>query len=276
MIQITTADITKLRKLTGAGLMDCKNALTEAEGNIEKAIEIIRKRGQAIAMKRADRETTEGCVVARSSSDKRFVVMTALSCETDFVAKNEGFIKLAEAIADAALKHRPKNIDELKQISIDGVSINDMIMEKVAAIGERMDIAFYDFIEAEYVYSYIHFGSKLGSIVGFNKVITDEQIGKEIVMHITAQNPVAIDKDDVPQDIIEKELEIGREQARKEGKPENMIEKIAEGKLNKFYKESTLLNQEFIGDNKMTVRQYLESIDKELKIVSFKRFSLTL
>lgn len=274
MTQITTADITKLRKVTGAGLMDCKNALTEAEGNIEKAIEIIRKRGQAIAMKRSDRETTEGCVVARTSSDKRFVVMTALSCETDFVAKNEGFVKVAEAIADAALKHRPKNIDELKQISVDGVTINDMIMEKVAAIGERMDIAFYDFIEAEYVYSYIHFGSKLGSIVGFNKVIADEQVGKEIVMHITAQNPVAIDKDDVPQDIIEKELEIGREQARKDGKPENMIEKIAEGKLNKFFKESTLLNQEFSGDSKMTVRQYLESIDKELKIVSFKRFSL--
>lgn len=274
MTQITTADITKLRKVTGAGLMDCKNALTEAEGNIEKAIEIIRKRGQAIAMKRSDRETTEGCVVARTSSDKRFVVMTALSCETDFVAKNEGFVKVAEAIADAALKHRPKNIDELKQISIDGVSINDMIMEKVAAIGERMDIAFYDFIDAEFVYSYIHFGSKIGSIVGFNKVIADEQVGKEIVMHITAQNPVALDKDDVPQDIIEKELEIGRDQARKDGKPENMIEKIAEGKLNKFYKESTLLNQEFIGDNKMTVRQYLESIDKELKIVSFKRFSL--
>ncbi|HNV95738.1 MAG TPA: translation elongation factor Ts [Bacteroidales bacterium] len=274
MTQITTADITKLRKVTGAGLMDCKNALTEAEGNIDKAIEIIRKRGQAIAMKRSDRETTEGCVVARSSSDKRFVVMTALSCETDFVAKNEGFIKVAEAIADAALKHRPKNIDELKQISVDGVTINDMIMEKVAAIGERMDIACYEFIEAEYVYSYIHFGSKIGSIVGFNKVIADEHVGKEIVMQITAQNPVAIDKDDVPQEIIEKELEIGKDQARKEGKPEDMVEKIALGKLNKFYKENTLLNQEYIGDSKMTVRQYLESVDKELKIVSFKRFSL--
>lgn len=244
MAQITTADITKLRKVTGAGLMDCKNALNEADGNIEKAIEIIRKRGQAIAMKRSDRETTEGCVVARTSSDKRLVVMTALSCETDFVAKNEGFVKVAEAIADAALKNRPKNIDELKQIKVDGVTINDMIMEKVAAIGERMDIACYEFIEAEYVYSYIHFGSKIGSIVGFNKVLSDEQIAKEIAMQIAAQNPVAIDKDDVPQEIIEKELEIGRDQARKEGKPENMIDKIAEGKLNKFYKESTLLNQE--------------------------------
>jgi len=276
MTQITTADITKLRKVTGAGLMDCKNALNEADGNIEKAIEIIRKRGQAIAMKRSDRETTEGCVVARTSSDKRFVVMTALSCETDFVAKNEGFVKVAEAIADAALKNRPKNIDELKQIKVDGVTINDMIMEKVAAIGERMDIACYEFIEAEYVYSYIHFGSKIGSIVGFNKVLSDEQIAKEIAMQIAAQNPVAIDKDDVPQEIIEKELEIGRDQARKEGKPENMIDKIAEGKLNKFYKESTLLNQEYLGDSKKTVRQYLESVDKELKIVAFKRFSLVI
>jgi len=276
MAQITTADITKLRKATGAGLMDCKNALSEAEGNIDKAIEIIRKRGQAIAMKRSDRETTEGCVVARTSSDKRFVVMTALSCETDFVAKNEGFVKVAETIADAALKNRPKNIDELKQIIVDGVTINDMIMEKVAAIGERMDIACYEYIEAEYVYSYIHFGSKIGSIVGFNKVLSDEQIAKEIAMQIAAQSPVAIDKHDVPQEIIEKELEIGREQARKEGKPENMIDKIAEGKLNKFYKESTLLNQEYLGDSKKTVRQYLESVDKELKVVAFKRFSLVI
>ncbi|NSW45344.1 MAG: elongation factor Ts [Bacteroidales bacterium] len=276
MAQITTADITKLRKVTGAGLMDCKNALNEADGNIDKAIEIIRKRGQAIAMKRSDRETTEGCVVARTSSDKRFVVMTALSCETDFVAKNEGFVKVAETIADAALKNRPKNIDELKQIKVDGVTINDMIMEKVAAIGERMDIACYEYIEAEYVYSYIHFGSKIGSIVGFNKILSDEQIAKEIAMQIAAQSPVAIDKDDVPQEIIEKELEIGRDQARKEGKPENMIDKIAEGKLNKFYKESTLLNQEYLGDSKKTVRQYLESIDKDLKVVAFKRFSLVI
>lgn len=272
MAQITTADITKLRKITGAGLMDCKNALTEANGDIDKAIEIIRKKGQAIIMKRSDREATEGKVVTRISSDNRYVIMTALSCETDFVAKNEGFVKLADTIADIAIEHHPKNIDELKQINTNGVTVNDMIMEKVATTGEKMELVCFESINAEYVYSYVHFDNKLASIVGFNKVVSEE-VAKEIVMQITAQNPIAIDKDDVSQSVIEKELEIGREQARKEGKPENMIEKIAQGKLNKFYKESTLLNQEYIGNNKITVRQYLESIDKDIKISAFKRFS---
>jgi len=276
MSQITTADITKLRQLTGAGLMDCKNALKEAEGNIEKAIEIIRKKGQAVAMKRADRETSEGKVVALVSADKRFGVMTALSCETDFVAKNEGFIQLAELIAKTALENKPKTIDELKSIKVNGISINDMIMEKVAAIGERMDIPYYEFIEAEHVFSYIHLGSKIGSLAGFNKIVTDEQVGKDIVMQIAAMNPVAIDKDDVPEEIIQKEIEIGKEQARQEGKPENMLEKIAMGKLNKFINESTLLNQEFIKDNKITVRQYLQNIDKDLKVIKIKRCSLVL
>ncbi len=276
MAQITTADITKLRQLTGAGLMDCKNALNEAEGNIEKAIEIIRKKGQAVAMKRADRETSEGKVVALVSDDKKFGVMTALSCETDFVAKNEGFVQLAEIIAKAALEHKPKTIDELKQIKVNGLTIQDLIMDKVAAIGERMEIPYYEFIEAEHVFAYVHLGSKIGSMAGFNKVVTDEQVGKDIVMQIAAMNPVAIDKDDVPQDVIQKEIEIGKEQARQEGKPENMLEKIAMGKLNKFFNESTLLNQEFIKDNKMTVRQYLQNFDKELKVVSIKRCSLVL
>jgi len=275
MAQITTADITKLRKVTGAGLMDCKNALTESDGDIDKAIEIIRKKGQAIAMKRSDRDASEGRVVTRISSDKRYAIMTALSCETDFVGKNEGFVKVAETIADVAMKDRPKNVDELKQINVNGVSINDMIMEKVATIGEKMELACYETISAEYVYSYVHFGSKLASIVGFNKVVSEE-VAKEIVMQITAQNPVAVDKTDVPQSVIEKEMEIGRDQARQEGKPENMIERIAEGKVNKFYKESTLLNQEYIGDSKITVRQYLEKIDKDIKVTTFKRFSLAI
>lgn len=276
MSTITTADITKLRQLTGAGLMDCKNALNEAEGNLEKAIEIIRKKGQAVAMKRADRVTSEGKVVAIVSADKKFGVMTALSCETDFVAKNEGFSQLAETIAKAALEYKPQNIDELKQIKVNGITIQDMIMEKVAAIGERIDIPYYEFIEAEHVFTYIHLGSKIGSMAGFNKVVSDEQVGKDIVMQIAAMNPVAIDKDDVPQDIINKEIEIGKEQARQEGKPENMLEKIAMGKLNKFFNESTLLNQEFIKDNKLTVRQYLQNVDKDLKITAFKRCSLVL
>ncbi len=276
MAQITTADITKLRQLTGAGLMDCKNALNEAEGNIEKAIEIIRKKGQAVAMKRADRETSEGKVVALVSPNKKYGVMIALSCETDFVAKNEGFVQLTETIAKAALEHKPKTIDELKQIKVNGVSIQDLIMDKIAAIGERIEIPYYEYIEAEHVFAYIHLGSKIGSMAGFNKVLNDEQVGKDIVMQIAAMNPIAIDKDDVPQNIIQKEIEIGIEQARQEGKPENMLEKIAMGKLNKFFNESTLLNQEFIKDNKITVRQYLQQADKDLKVVSIKRCSLML
>jgi elongation factor Ts len=276
MAQITTADITKLRKLTGAGLMDCKNALTESEGNVDKAIEIIRKKGQAVAMKRADRDTTEGKVIALISSDKRFGVMTALSCETDFVAKTEGFIQLANMIAKTAMEQHPKNIDELKQIKVDGITIQDRIMEKVAAIGERMEIPFYETVNAEHIFAYIHLGSKIGSMVGFNKVVPDEQVGKDIAMQIAAMNPLAIDKENVPEEVIQKELEIGKEQARKEGKPEAMLEKIAAGKLNKFFNESTLMNQDFIKENKTTVRQHLQGIDKELKVSVFKRCSLVL
>jgi elongation factor Ts len=276
MAQITTADITKLRKLTGAGLMDCKNALTESEGNVDKAIEIIRKKGQAVAMKRADRDTTEGKVIALISSDKRFGVMTALSCETDFVAKTEGFIQLANMIAKTAMEQHPKNIDELKQIKVDGITIQDRIMEKVAAIGERMEIPFYETVNAEHIFAYIHLGSKIGSMVGFNKVVPDEQVGKDIAMQIAAMNPLAIDKENVPEEVIQKELEIGKEQARKEGKPEAMLEKIAAGKLNKFFNESTLMNQDFIKENKTTVRQHLQGIDKELKVSVFKRCSLLL
>lgn len=276
MAQITSADITKLRTLTGAGLMDCKNALVEANGDIEKAIEIIRKKGLAVAMKRADRVTKEGRVVALTSNDKKFGILIAIGCETDFVAKNESFINLSDTIAQLALQNKPENIEQLKQLKVNNLTVSDLINEKIAAIGEKIDVVYYQFLNAEYIASYTHFGNKIGTIVGFNKVPADEQIGKNIAMQVTAMNPVAIDKDDVPQSLIEKELEIAKEQVRKEGKPENMIDKIAEGKLNKFFAEATLLNQQYILDNKITVRQYLANTDKELNVIKFYRCSVVL
>ena len=276
MSQVTTADITKLRKLTGAGMMDCKNALTESEGNIEKAIEIIRKKGQAVAMKRSDRETSEGVVVIKVSNDSRQAAMIALACETDFVAKTEGFIQLANTIGEIAIASKPANLDALKQIKVNNLTIADLILDKVAATGEKTDVVYYELISAEQIFSYIHQGSKIGVIVGFNKMISELQVGKDIAMQIAAMNPVAIDKSDVPQQVVEKEIEIGKEQARAEGKPDAMLEKIAMGKLNKFYNESTLLNQEFVKDNKSTVRQYLQSKDKELTVTIFKRCSLVM
>lgn len=276
MSQVTTADITKLRKLTGAGMMDCKNALTESEGDIDKAIEIIRKKGQAVAMKRSDRETTEGVVSIKTSDDNRQTAMIALACETDFVSKTEGFIQLANTISDVAIASKPANLEALKQTKVNNLTIAELVLDKVAATGEKTDVVFYENISAEYVSSYIHQGSKIGVIVGFNKTLSDAQIGKDVAMQIAAMNPVAIDKGDVSLQTIDKEIEIGKEQARAEGKPEAMLEKIAMGKLNKFYNDSTLLNQEFVKDNKMTVRQYLQSKDKELTVTVFKRCSLVM
>jgi len=275
MTQISAADITKLRKHTGAGMMDCKNALVEAEGDFEKSIEIIRKKGQAVAMKRADRDASEGCVLARVSSDFKTGVVLAFNCETDFVAKNNDFIATTESFIQVALESKPKTIEELKALSVNGVKIADMVMDKLAAIGEKIDIGYYEIVNAEMVVPYTHNGNKIACMVSFSKAIP-EQAGKDIAMQIAAMNPVSIEKSDVPPSVVEKEIEIGKEQARQEGKPEEMLEKIALGKLNKFYKESTLLNQDFIRDSKMTVGQYLAQTDKDAKIVAFRRCSLVL
>ncbi len=274
MTQISASEVSKLRKLTGAGMMDCKKALEEANGDIEKAIEIIRKKGQAVATKRADREASEGAVLAKTNEDNTKGVIIALNCETDFVAKNSDFLNLANEILDIALKKFPINLEELKNLSFGSVSINEKITELIGIIGEKIELSYYDKVEAPMVISYIHQGNKLATLVAFNKKV-DNQVAKDIAMQVAAMNPIAIDVDDVPQDIIEKEKEIGKEQARREGKPENILDKIAEGKLNKFFQESTLLNQEFTKDSKKTVRQYLESVDKEIKVLSFKRYSLT-
>jgi len=275
MAQISASDVSKLRKSTGAGMMDCKKALEEANGDFDKAVDIIRKKGQAIANKRADREATEGAVLADVTSDEKRGAIVVLNCETDFVAKNDSFIELTKKILDKALNEKPSDLDALKNIDMEGRKINDIVVEQIGIIGEKLDLAYYDSLEAEKVVSYIHPGNKLATIVGFNKSDFDNQVAKDVAMQVAAMNPEAIDKDDVSEDIKQRELEIGKEQARNEGKPENIIEKIAMGKLNKFYKESTLLNQDFIKESKMTVRQYLESVDKELKVTGFKRYSLS-
>jgi elongation factor Ts len=274
MTQISAADVSKLRRITGAGMMDCKVALQEANGDYDKAIEIIRKKGQSVANKRADREASEGVVLAKVDNSGKLGAMLVLNCETDFVAKNQEFVKFAQSILDKALETNPADLEALKLISLNGRSVNDLIVDQIGVIGEKIDLAYYDKIEAAQVIQYIHPGNKLATLVGFNEK-TSEQVAKDIAMQVAAMNPTAIDKKDVPANIIEKELEIGRELARKEGKPENMLDKIAEGKLNKFYKESTLLNQEFTKDSKKSVLQYLQDNSKSLTVTAFLRYSLS-
>lgn len=273
MAQISAADVSKLRQVTGAGMMDCKVALQEADGNFDKAIEIIRKKGQAIANKRADREASEGVCIAKTNANGTIGIMIALNCETDFVAKNADFVKFANSILDKAIETKSADLESLKKQNLNGKSIAELIVEQIGVIGEKIELAYFEKIEAPQVIAYIHHGSKLSTLVGLNKAVAVE-IGKDVAMQIAAMNPVAIDKGDVPEKVIEQEKEIGREQARKEGKPENMLDKIAEGKLNKFFKENTLLNQEFIKDNKLTIKQYLQQTDKDLTVTAFKRFTL--
>jgi elongation factor Ts len=270
---ITAAEVAKLRKMTGAGMMDCKSALEESNGDFEKAVEIIRKKGQLVASKRADRDAMEGVVIAKTNSNGTFGALIVLNCETDFVAKNENYIKLAESILDAAVQNKPADLEALKNIKLDGRGIGERVTEQIGIIGEKLELSNYEKIEAAQVVPYIHPGNRLATLVGLSKAV-DVRVGRDIAMQVAAMNPVAKDKADVPPSVIEKEKEIGREQARNEGKAENMLDKIAEGKLNKFFKESTLLNQDFTKDSSKTVRQYLLEADKDVKVTDFKRYSL--
>ncbi|MCI5058891.1 MAG: translation elongation factor Ts [Flavobacteriales bacterium] len=276
MMSISASDVKKLRDITGGGMMDCKKALVEAEGDFDKAIDILRKKGQKVAAKRGDRDANEGLVIAKSNNSGNSGIIVTLNCETDFVAKNADFGDFANKIAEIALENQPNTVDELKSLSYDnGTSVQDKITEQVGKIGEKIDISYYGLINAETVVAYNHPGNQTASLVGLNK--GDDatvDVGKDIAMQIAAMAPVALDESDVPDDIIQKELEIGKEQARAEGKPEDMLERIAQGKLKKFYKESTLLNQSFIKDNKMSVAQYLKSSNQDLQITTFKRNSL--
>lgn len=270
---ITAADVSRLRKMTGAGMMDCKNALEESNGNFDQAVEIIRKKGQLVASKRADRDATEGVVLAKVSDKGNMGAMIVLNCETDFVAKNDNFIKLADEILDLALEQKPADLDGLKKLGFKGRTVGDVVTEQVGIIGEKLDLSYFGKIEAPQVIPYIHPGNKLATLVGMTKAV-DVKVGRDIAMQVAAMNPVAVDKSDVSAEMVEKEKEIGREQARNEGKPENMLDKIAEGKLNKFFKESTLLNQDFTKDNSKTIRQYLQGVDKDLTVTGFLRYSL--
>ena len=276
MAAINAADVAKLRRVTLAGMMDCKKALEESEGNFEKAIEIIRKKGQAVANKRADKEASEGVVLSKVSSDGKTGAMIVLNSETDFVAKNADFLALANKILDVAVSKKPANLDELKSLPMDGGKVGDKVVEYVGIIGEKLDLSYLEKIEAAHVQAYIHPGNRLATLVGFTKSGADIQVYKDVAMQIAAMNPVAVDKDFVPAAVIAQEIEIGKEQARRDGKPEEMLEKIAQGKLAKFFKESTLLNQDFVKDNKITIRQYLQSVNKELTVTEFKRFTLNL
>jgi elongation factor Ts len=274
MAEISSADVIRLRKTTGAGMMDCKIALQEANGDFEKAIEIIRKKGKAIASKRADREANEGVVLAKTTSDSKHGAVLVLNSETDFVAKNAEFISVASALLDLALEKQVPDLAALKPLDFHGRKVEDAVIELVGKIGEKIDLSFYQPLSAPQVTAYVHPGNKLASLIGFNKPVADKQVGKDVAMQVAAMNPVAIDKDQVPQHVIDKELEIGRDQARREGKPEAILDKIAQGKLNKYFKDSTLLNQDFIKDNKKAVGQYLKEIDKDLTVTGFVRYGL--
>lgn len=276
MASINAADVAKLRRVTLAGMMDCKKALEESDGNFDKAIEIIRKKGQAVANKRADKEASEGVVLSKVSSDGKIGAIIVLNSETDFVAKNDGFLTLANKILDIAVTMKPANLEELKSLPMDGGKIGDKVVEYVGIIGEKLDLSYFGKIEAAHVQAYIHPGNRLATLAGFSISGIDVQVYKDVAMQIAAMNPVAIDKDFVPESVIAQEIEIGKEQARLDGKPEEMLEKIAQGKLSKFFKESTLLNQDFVKNNKMTIRQYLQSVNKDLTVTGFKRFTLNL
>lgn len=272
-MEIKATDVAKLRQMTGAGMMDCKSALVESNGDFERAKEIIREKGKLVAAKRADRETTEGSVIAITNESNDKGILVCLGCETDFVAKNADFQKLAKDIANAALTNLPENLDALKAVKLDGLTIEETVVQQTGKSGEKHAIPFYNKIEAPYIASYIHTNGKVATIVGFSKAVSYE-VGREIAMQITAMSPVAVSKDTCTKEVIEKELEIYREQVRLEGKPENMVEQIAQGKLSKFFKESTLEEQTFVKDGKISVAAYLKSVDPQVKVTGFYRFSL--
>jgi len=274
-MKITAQEVNQLRKRTGAGMMDCKKALVETEGDMEKAIDVLRKKGQKVAANRADREAGEGVVLSKVSEDTKYAAALMLNCETDFVAINADFIAFAKSVLDVAVANKVKNIDELKTAKLGDLTVDEAILGQTGVIGEKIQLGAFECIVADSAYAYVHPGNRIATIACFNKtsdVVADA--GKDIVMQIAAMDPVALDKDSVSDETVKREIEIGMEQARQEGKPEAMLEKIANGKLNKFYKENTLLNQAFIKDTKKNVTQYLQEVEKELTVLDFKRLAL--
>ena len=274
-MDIKASDVMKLRKMTQAGMMDCKKALVEANGDYERAKELLREKGKLIAAKRSDRETSEGAVLARTNADNTKAVLVCLGCETDFVSGTEGFQKLASDIADTAIANLPADVDVLKTCKVGNLTVEEAVTDQTGKSGEKHVLACYEKIEAPYVGFYIHNNKKVATIVGFSKKIADEAV-KEIAMQITAMVPVAVRKEDCPQSVIDKELQIYREEVAQEGKPAAIAERIVEGKLAKFFKERTLEEQVLaLGDGKQTVAQYLKGVDPDVKVVAFNRYSLS-
>lgn len=273
MAKITAAEVNQLRKTTGAGMMDCKNALVEADGDFDKAIEILRKKGQKVAAKRADRDSSEGAVIAKVNGNATTGVIVSLNCETDFVAKNDGFVKLATDLAELALNHSTK--DAFLKADYNGLSVEEKLTEQTGVIGEKIEIGGFKHLEAPFVGSYIHAGNKIATLVGLSANVEGGNIvAKDIAMQAAAMNPVALDENGVDQAIIEKEIEIAKDQLRQEGKPEAMLDNIAKGKLKRFFKDNTLVNQAFIKDSKQSVAQYVKSVKNDLTITAFARVAL--
>ncbi|WP_114747758.1 translation elongation factor Ts [Pleomorphovibrio marinus] len=273
---ITAQEVNKLRQMTGAGMMDCKKALTEAEGDFEKAIDILRKKGQKVSASRADRETKEGVVATHVSEDGSKGTMISLTCETDFVAKNEEFVALANSILEAAVKENASSVETVLALPYENITIGEKITEMTGKIGEKIEVSHLERVTGEKVEPYIHSNGKLGVLVALTNTngADVEEAGKDVAMQIAAMNPVAVDKDGVDATMVEREIEVGKDQARQEGKPEAMLEKIAMGKLNKFYKENTLLSQAFVKDSSKTIAQYLDGVNKGLTVAEFKRISI--
>lgn len=275
-VAITAADINKLRQMTGAGMMDCRKALTETNGDFEAAIDWLRKKGAKVAALRNDREAKEGVVIAQTTADNKTGIAVCVSCETDFVSKNADFVAFAQSIADAAVANNVKSIDELNNVTINGAKVADLVNDKLASIGEKIGITKFERVDADYVASYIHGANRIGVLVGMNQA--QPEAGKDVAMQIAAMNPVAVDSSSVPAETVERERGIIVDQIKTDpkmaGKPEEMIAKIAEGKLNAFFKESTLLNQAFVKDNGKSVADFLKSISADLKITEFKRVAL--
>lgn len=275
-VTITAADVNKLRQITGAGMMDCRKALAESGGDFEKAIDYLRAKGQKVAANRSDRSANEGVAIAKASADFKNGIIVQISSETDFVAKNQEFIDFANGVADVALEHLPADADALKALAFSGATVGDKLMEMVAKIGEKIDISAYEKVSAEAVIPYIHGNYRIGVLVGLNQGSTDaiQEAGKDVAMQIAAMNPVAIDEKGVAADVIEREKAIAIEQIVAEGKPAEMAEKIAAGKLNKFFKENTLLPQAFVKDNSRSIADYLKSVSADLTVTDFKRIAI--
>ena len=274
---ITAADVNKLRQQTGAGMMDCKNALVEANGDFETAIDLLRKKGQKIAAKRGDNDAKEGIILAQSTEDGKAGVILALNCETDFVAKNEGYVSLVQSLVDLAIANLPESAEALKALPYDArLSVEDKITEQIGVIGEKLDLSSYAVLRGECVVAYNHPGNQLATMVVLSHSTEDTaEAGRQVAMQVAAMNPIAINKDGVDARTIEREIEVGKELAIQEGKPADMAEKIAMGRLNKFFQENTLLSQQFVRDNKLPVEQFLNATEKGLTVTDFRRFSLS-